>query len=402
MNVAMNTSSLNESLVSYHIGKKKFDATLLLATSALLMVGLIMIASASIDVADVRNGNPFHYVVRHGLFVVLGIIAGAIVYQLPISLWQKAGWLALSASLIMLVTVLIIGKEVNGSTRWIGMGTLNIQPSELTKLLLVSYLAGYLVRRRDEVMRTWWGFAKPMLVLMVVAILLLMEPDFGATVVIGAAFLGMIFLSGAKLGQFILLIVGCLVAAWGMIYSSPYRLQRLTGYTDPWADQFGSGYQLTQSLIAFGRGDWAGVGLGNSIQKQFYLPEAHTDFVFAILAEEFGLIGTVLVVILFCVLVYRALMIGNLAERSNQLFSAYFAYGIGILLGVQAFINIGVNMGLLPTKGLTLPLVSYGGSSLIVSCMCIGVLARIYYETVNSDDGRETQQGENETGGNDD
>jgi len=395
MNVAMNTSPLNENLVSYHKGKKKFDAALLLAASTLLIVGLIMIASASIDVADVRNGNPFHYVIRHGFFVVLGVIAGAIVYQFPTSLWQKSGWLALSTSLVMLVTVLIIGKEVNGSTRWIGMGTLNIQPSELAKLLLVSYLAGYLVRRRDEVMRTWWGFAKPMLVLMVIAFLLLMEPDFGATVVIGAAFLGMIFLSGAKLGQFILLIVGCLATAWGLIYSSPYRLQRLTGYTDPWADQYGSGYQLTQSLIAFGRGDWAGVGLGNSIQKQFYLPEAHTDFVFAILAEEFGLIGTILVVILFSVLVYRALMIGNLAERSNQLFSAYFAYGIGILLGVQAFINIGVNMGLLPTKGLTLPLVSYGGSSLIVSCMCIGVLARIYYETINSDEDIETETGGN-------
>ncbi|MFT5716738.1 MAG: cell division protein FtsW [Oleiphilaceae bacterium] len=394
MNVAINALSLNQNLLPHHAAKKTFDVTLLLVVSTLLMVGLIMIASASIDVADVRNGNPFHYVIRHGLFVVLGVIAGAIVYQFPTSLWQKAGWLALSASLVMLVTVLIIGKEVNGSTRWIGLGALNMQPSELTKLLLVSYLAGYLVRRRDEVMRTWWGFAKPMLVLMVVAMLLLMEPDFGATVVIGAAFLGMIFLSGAKLGQFILLIFACLGAAWAMIQSSPYRLQRLTGYTDPWADQFGSGYQLTQSLIAFGRGDWAGVGLGNSIQKQFYLPEAHTDFVFAILAEEFGLIGTIIVVILFSVLVYRALMIGNLAERSNQLFSAYFAYGIGILLGVQAFINIGVNMGLLPTKGLTLPLVSYGGSSLIVSCMCIGVLARIYHETVTSNEVLKTEVGD--------
>jgi len=396
MNVAMNNSTMNAGLVSYHANTKSVDTTLLFAASSLLVVGLIMIASASIDIADVRNGNPFHYAIRHGFFVVLGVIAGAIVYQIPTSLWQKSGWLALSASLLMLITVLIIGKEVNGSTRWIGLGTLNMQPSELTKLLLVSYLAGYLVRRREEVMRTWWGFAKPMLVLIVVALLLLMEPDFGATVVIGAAFLGMIFLSGAKLGQFIILITGCLAAAWGLILSSPYRLQRLTGYTDPWADQFGSGYQLTQSLIAFGRGDWAGVGLGNSIQKQFYLPEAHTDFVFAILAEEFGLIGTVIVVILFSVLVYRALKIGNLAERSNKLFSAYFAYGIGILLGVQAFINIGVNMGLLPTKGLTLPLVSYGGSSLIVSCMCIGVLARIYYETVNLAEGIETEAGDND------
>ncbi len=393
MTAAINTTAVNPSLAAYHSKHKAYDSTLLLAASSLLIIGLVMIASASIDVADVRNGNPFHYVIRHGSFMVLGIIAGLIVYQLPSQWWQKTGWLALSASIIMLIAVLIIGKEVNGSTRWIGMGTLNIQPSELTKLLLISYLAGYLVRRRVEVLNSWWGFAKPMLVLIVVAALLLKEPDFGATVVIGAAFLGMIFLSGVKIGQFIILILACLAAAWGLIQSSPYRLQRLTGYTDPWADQFGTGYQLTQSLIAFGRGDWAGVGLGNSIQKQFYLPEAHTDFVFAIVAEEFGLIGTIMVVILFSVLVYRALKIGNFAERKNQLFSAYFAYGIGLLLGVQAFINIGVNMGLLPTKGLTLPLVSYGGSSLIVSCMCIGVLARIYAETKALDIDDQTDSG---------
>jgi len=358
----------------------RFDSTLLMVTAMLLVIGLVMIASASIDIADVRNGNPFHYMIRHGIFVILGVIAGLMAYQLPSSWWQKMGWLALCISLLMLVVVLLpgIGKTVNGSTRWISLGSLNIQPSELTKLLLVSYLAGYLVRRREEVMTSWWGFAKPMIVLGVAAVLLLAEPDFGATVVIGAAFLGMIFLSGARLGQFIVLIIGCLCGAIGLVYSQPYRLQRFIGYTDPWADQFGSGYQLTQSLIAFGRGDWAGVGLGNSIQKQFYLPEAHTDFVFAILAEEFGLIGTLMVVGLFSVLVYRALRIGYLAEKKQQLFNAYFAYGIGILLGAQSFINMGVNMGLLPTKGLTLPLVSYGGSSLIVSCMCIGVLARIY------------------------
>ena len=271
---------------------------------------------------------------------------------------------------------------MNGSTRWISLGSINFQPSELAKLLLISYLAGYLVRRRDEVRSSWWGFAKPMLVMAVVAMLLLSEPDLGATVVIGSAFLGMIFLSGVKLGQFMVLISGCLVSVGLLIYSQPYRLKRLVGYTDPWADPYGTGYQVIQSLIAFGRGDWSGVGLGNSIQKQFYLPEAHTDFVFAILAEEFGLIGTLVVVSLFSVLVYRAIRIGYLAEKKQQLFSAYFAYGIGILLGVQSFINIGVNMGLLPTKGLTLPLVSYGGSSLVVSCMCIGVLLRIHRDVV--------------------
>jgi len=370
------------------IGQKTYDAPLMFVTSMLLIVGLIMIASASVDIADVRNGNPFHYVIRHGIFIVLGLIAGLFTYQLPSLWWQKMGWLALSLSLLMLLIVIFpgIGKTVNGSTRWISLGSLNIQPSELAKLLLVSYLAGYLVRRREEVMTSWWGFAKPMMVLGLVAILLLSEPDFGATVVIGSAFLGMIFLSGVKLGQFILLVGACLSAGVALIYSQPYRLKRFIGYTDPWADQFGSGYQLTQSLIAFGRGDWSGVGLGNSIQKQFYLPEAHTDFVFAILAEEFGLIGTLVVVCLFAVLVYRALRIGYLAEKQQQLFSAYFAYGIAILFGVQAFINMGVNMGLLPTKGLTLPLVSYGGSSLIVSCMCIGVLARINRDTAQPPD----------------
>lgn len=356
------------------------DNVMLFVSILLVLTGLIMIASASIDIAEARSGNPFHYVIRHGIFIVLGCIAGVFTYQLPSSWWEKTGWLALSASLVLLLVVLLpgIGKEVNGSTRWISFGGLNFQPSELAKLLLVSYLAGYLVRRLEEVRTTWWGFAKPMLVLALVALLLLSEPDLGSTVVIGAAFLGMIFLSGARLGQFLVLIAGCLAAVALLIFSQPYRLKRLIGYTDPWADPYGSGYQVIQSLIAFGRGDWAGVGLGNSIQKQFYLPEAHTDFVFAIMAEEFGLIGTLIVVSLFAVLIYRALRIGYLAEKKNQLFSAYFAYGIAILFAVQSFINIGVNMGLLPTKGLTLPLVSYGGSSLIVSCMCIGVLLRIH------------------------
>ncbi|WP_068740410.1 putative lipid II flippase FtsW, partial [Oleiphilus sp. HI0117] len=370
------------------------DHVMLFVSVLLLLTGLIMIASASVDIADARNGNPFHYVIRHGIFIVLGCIAGVFTYQLPSSWWQKTGWLALSLSLLMLLVVILpgVGKTVNGSTRWISLGSLNFQPSELAKLLLVAYLAGYLVRRLDEVRTTWWGFAKPMLVLALVALLLLSEPDLGSTVVIGCAFLGMIFLSGARLGQFIILILGCLASVALLIYSQPYRLKRLVGYTDPWADPYGSGYQVIQSLIAFGRGDWSGVGLGNSIQKQFYLPEAHTDFVFAIMAEEFGLIGTLLVVSLFVVLVYRSLRIGYLAEKKKQLFSAYFAYGIGILFAVQSFINIGVNMGLLPTKGLTLPLVSYGGSSLIVSCMCIGVLLRIHRDLMAIEDEPDSEQ----------
>ncbi len=358
------------------------DKLMLIATSLLVLAGLVMISSASIDVATARNGNSFYYLSRHGLFILLGLIAGLFVYKLPTDWWQKSGWASLTVALVLLMVVLLpgIGKEVNGSVRWIGLGSLNLQPSELAKLFLVVYLAGYLVRRRDEVVTSWWGFIKPMMVLSIAALLLLAEPDFGATVVIGCAFMGMIFLSGAKVGQFILLICGCLISVVLLVLSQPYRLKRLTGYTDPWADQYASGYQLTQSLIAFGRGNIDGVGLGNSIQKQFYLPEAHTDFVFAILAEEFGLIGTLVMIALFSLLVYRICRTGKQAEMKNQLFSAYLSYGIAILFGVQAFINMGVNMGLLPTKGLTLPLVSYGGSSLLVSFMCIGIVARIQKE----------------------
>ncbi len=359
---------------------KLLDGRLLLVALTLMLVGLVMIASASIDVADLRNDNPFHYVFRHGIFVCIALCAGAITYSVPLSWWQKSGWLLLAVSLLLLLAVLLpgIGKEVNGSTRWIGLGSINLQPSELAKLFLVAYLAGYLVRRHDEVLERWWGFAKPMMVLGLAGVLLLSEPDLGAAVVIGTAFVGMMFLSGIKLGRFVLLLALCAVLLVVLIQLQPYRLERLVGYTDPWEHQFGAGYQLVQSLIAFGRGEWLGVGLGNSIQKQFYLPEAHTDFVYAILAEEFGLLGSLFVISLFTVLVWRAMQIGAMATRAGDMFSAYFAYGIAILMGVQAFINMGVNMGLLPTKGLTLPLVSYGGSSLVVSCMSIGVLLRIH------------------------
>lgn len=362
--------------------EKGVDYWLLGAAGSLLMIGLIMISSASIDIADIRNDNPFFYAMRHGTFLLFGLVAGFAVVNVPLAWWMKSGWLLLFVSLALLVLVLIpgVGRTVNGSTRWIGFGGLNLQVSELAKLFLIAYMAGYLDRRREEVMASWWGFLKPMLVMFMAAFLLLMEPDFGATVVIASAVLGMIFLSGARIGQFSILIVGCGITAVLLVMSQPYRLKRFTGYTDPWADQFGSGYQLSQALIAFGRGEWTGLGLGNSIQKLFYLPEAHTDFVFAILAEEFGLIGCFIVVGLFSILVFRALKIGMMAEKANQRFAAYFAYGIGLLIGGQALINMGVNTGLLPTKGLTLPLVSYGGSSLVVSCMCIGVLVRINLE----------------------
>ncbi len=362
------------------------DMTLILTAVALLMIGLVMIISASIDIAAQRNGNPMHYGIRHGIFVMLGLVAGLMAYQVPVNWWQKSSWLLLGLALLMLAIVIIpgVGRTVNGSTRWISFGSINFQPSELAKLFLVAYLAAYLVRRNQEVQKSLWGFIKPLLVLAVAAMLLLAEPDFGATVVIGSAFVGMMFLSGAKIGRFIVLIAGCVGMMAILIYSSPYRLERLTAYVDPWKDQFGSGYQLTQSLIAFGRGELTGVGLGNSIQKQFYLPEAHTDFVLAILAEEFGLLGTLAVIALFTALVYRAFHIGYVAERLQNFYAAYLAYGIALLIGVQAFINMGVTMGLLPTKGLTLPLVSYGGSSLIVTCACIGLLVRIHRDSIGA------------------
>lgn len=367
-----------------HSTRNGFDMSLILSAVLLLLIGIVMIISASIDIASVENGNAMHYGIRHGIFVFLGVTAALITYQIPISWWQKSSWLLLGIAMFLLLLVLIpgVGKTVNGSTRWISFGSMNFQPSELAKLFLVAYLAAYLVRRRDEMLASWWGFTKPMLVLGVAGVLLLAEPDFGATVVIGSAFIGMMFLSGAKLGRFIVLLTAFGVIVVALVYSQPYRVERLTGYIDPWKDQYGAGYQLTQSLIAFGRGDVVGVGLGNSIQKQFYLPEAHTDFVFAILAEEFGLLGTLFVIGLFTMLVYRAFRIGFIAERLNQHYQAYLAYGIALLLGVQAFINMGVTMGLLPTKGLTLPLVSYGGSSLIVSCACIGLLVRIHRDNI--------------------
>jgi len=393
-NSAASHSSAEKALVF----NRGFDFWLLGAAGALLMIGLIMIASASFDIADIRNNNPLFYVLRHGSFLLLGLAAGFAVVNVPVQWWMKSGWLLLILSVGLLILVLIpgVGRTVNGSTRWIGFGSLNLQVSELAKLFLVAYMAGYLDRRREEVMASWWGFLKPMIVMLIASFLLLMEPDFGATVVIATAVLGMIFLSGARVGQFSVLIVGCAISAVALVFSQPYRLKRLTGYTDPWADQFGSGYQLSQALIAFGRGEWTGVGLGNSVQKLFYLPEAHTDFVFAIFAEEFGVIGCVFVIMLFAVLVFRALKIGNEAEHANQRFAAYFAYGIGLLLGGQALINMGVNVGLLPTKGLTLPLVSYGGSSLLVSCMCIGVLIRINLERcqlLDSNSGGQSSKG---------
>lgn len=384
----MSTLVMTPSAPMTQLDKMGLDRTLVISAASLLLIGLVMIASASIDIADSRNGNAFFYVIRHGLFLVLGLIVGFITLNIPMDWWRKTSPILLLCALLLLVIVFVpgVGKKVNGSIRWIGVGSLNLQPSEVAKLFLLAYFAGYLDRRREEVLSSWWGFIKPVVVMALAALMLLAEPDFGATVVIGTAMMGMLFLSGAPLGKYSLLILlggGLAVLA---VTTQDYRVQRLIGFLDPWAEQYGAGYQLTQALIAFGRGEWFGVGLGNSIQKLFYLPEAHTDFVFAILAEEFGVFGSLVVVALFIAIVLRAVRISLAASQRNNLFSALMAFGLAILLGIQSFINMGVNVGLLPTKGLTLPLVSYGGSSLMVSCMCIAILLRIDLENrVNGD-----------------
>jgi len=360
-----------------------FDSVFVLTAAFLLFFGLIMVTSASMEVVSEKFGDPLFHFYRQGAFLVAGIIGFLITLKIPTRFWQEFGWVLLVLAFLLLVAVLVpgIGREVNGSNRWIGFGSINLQASEIAKIFVLIYLAGYLVRRQTEVRSQWSGFLKPMIVLALMIVLLLAEPDFGAVVVLMGASLGMIFLAGVRLQQFIILLSGCLSAMAIMAVSQSYRMQRLVTFTDPWADQFGSGYQLTQSLIAFGRGDLFGMGLGNSVQKLFYLPEAHTDFVFAVIAEEFGVVGAVFTVCLYLLLTLRALEIGRFANMAGLQFQAYLAYGLGLLLGGQALINIGVNIGLLPTKGLTLPLLSYGGSSLLAVCFVVGLLLRIDYET---------------------
>ncbi len=352
------------------IGPRRFDMDmpLLVAALCLLGLGLVMVSSASMEVAAGQLGNPLFYMVRQLIYVLIGFAALVFIISVPIRLWEQFRFPLLFLGIALLVAVLIpgIGREVNGSWRWIAIGPINIQPSELAKLFAVVFLAGYLVHRQEEVKEGWFGFIKPFMVLSPMALLLIAEPDFGATVVLMGAAVGMLFLGGVGMFRFILLFGSIAILGGVLIVIEPYRLQRLTSFLNPWEDPFGTGYQLTQALIAFGRGEWLGMGLGNSIQKQFYLPEAHTDFVFAVLAEELGLLGALSAFGLLVFLAVRSLYIGLWAERAGRLFAAYLAYGLAIMWIGQILINVGVNVGLLPTKGLTLPFLSYGGSSLVV------------------------------------
>ncbi len=360
----------------------QIDPVLFTLSMTLLLGGLVILASASISISDRLAGDPFYYVERQLIAAVLGIAGAFVCVLIPMQVWRNLGPVLLLVGFGLLVVVLLpgVGHTVNGSTRWLRLGAINLQVSEPARLCLIFYIAGYLVRQNKSLRESFGGFLRPMIVLVFAAALLLMEPDFGAAIVLLATALAMLFVAGARLRDFFIFFGLAVVAMAALAVSSPYRLNRLTGFLDPWADPYDSGFQLTQSLIAIGRGEWHGVGLGDGVQKLFYLPEAHTDFVFAVFAEEFGLLGSVTLIAIFLALVWRIFRLAIRAMKSERLFEAYVAVGIGTWLGLQAFINVGVNMGLLPTKGLTLPLISYGRSSLIMTIISIGILLRIHHE----------------------
>ncbi|MED6302147.1 MAG: putative lipid II flippase FtsW [Pseudomonadota bacterium] len=352
---------------------------LLVMTMTLISIGLIAISSASISLSEARFGDEWHHATRHLMYLGIGLTLGVAAYSIPVTVWRHTSpWLLLLA-LGLLVVVLVpgVGRIVNGSQRWIPLGPLTFQPSEFAKFATVLWLAGYMVRHAEELRTAWRGLLKPIAVLVVFAGLLLMEPDFGVTVILLGTAFGMMFMAGARLINVVGLVLAALAILVGMIVMAPYRMKRLMAYQDPWSDPFGSGFQLIQSLIAYGRGEWFGVGLGNSIQKLFYLPEAHTDFVFSIWAEETGLVGAVAVIALFAAFVGRIVFMGYRFLLEKREFEAYVCFGFALIFAGQAFVNMGVSSGLLPTKGLTLPFISYGGNSLFISCMMVGVLLKL-------------------------
>lgn len=359
-----------------------YDKWLISVVIGLLIIGLMMVASSSVMISTKYFHQPFHFLIRQSCYLFVGLMVALVVIRTDSSFWERISMPMLMVCLLMLVLVLIpgIGRVVNGSRRWLAFGPIGVQVSEMAKLTMIFYLSGYLVRQQKAVSDSILGFAKPMMILGLVSILLLREPDFGATVVISGTVMAMLFLAGVKLRYYIGLLLVVMGALAFLAVSSPYRLARLTAFLDPWADQYNSGYQLTQSLIAFGRGGWFGSGLGESIQKLLYLPEAHTDFLFAVLAEELGLVGILVVIALYSILVIRGLTIAYNAHVQERLFASYTAYGLTFWLGLQATINMGVNSGLLPTKGLTLPLMSYGGASMVINCVVVALLLRIDHE----------------------
>ena len=373
----------------------RWDGCLLGILCILVATGLIAMYSASITLAEQNFGDPFYYLKRQGAWLLLGLALAAAAMHLPLKFWERTQLYLLCLGFLGLMLVLVpgVGREVNGATRWLLLGPVSLQVSEPFKLVLLVYFAGYLVRHQRSVSgRPVRGYLVPILVLGLAGALLLAQPDFGTAVVLAVVLFGMLFIGGVSIIRFLCVAstLGTLLVTLALL--SPYRLQRLVSFIDPWAAPNDHAFQLTQSLIAFGRGGWAGEGLGGSLQKLFYLPEAHTDFVFAVWAEELGFIGSALLIALFLVLVWRCFAIAALAARAQQWFGCYLVYGIGILIGVQAFINLGVNTGMLPTKGLTLPLVSYGGSSLAVCCLLFGIVLRAADEAAAACAARTTQR----------
>ncbi|NMG76108.1 putative lipid II flippase FtsW [Aromatoleum diolicum] len=364
---------------------RDLDPLLIWSAAGLLLIGLVMVYSSSIAIAEGSRFTGYQqhfFVLRHALFLSIGVAGGLMAFQISMRQWQQFAPLLFMAGLVLLVVVLIpgVGREVNGAQRWLPLGPINLQPSELMKLFAALYAADYTVRKLPDMGSFRRGFLPMAATIVLVGFLLLREPDFGAFVVITAIAFGVLFLGGINVRAFVLLALVALVGLALLVWLSPYRRDRLFGFMDPWQDAFGKGYQLSHALIAFGRGEWFGVGLGASVEKLFYLPEAHTDFLLAVIAEELGLVGVLTIVVLFAILVHRAMLIGREAIKLERYFSGLVAMGIGLWIGVQSFINMGVNMGLLPTKGLTLPLMSFGGSGIVANCLAIAIVLRIDWE----------------------
>ncbi len=362
-----------------------YDKLLLWITLALLGLGLVMVYSASIAIAEANASighQSTYYLMRQAIFIGISLVAAYVAFQVPMEWWQKMAphLFLLAIGLLILVLIPGVGRNINGSQRWLSLFVINLQPSEFMKLFAAMYVADYAVRKSAQMDSIVKGFLPMVAVMVLVGFLLLREPDFGALAVVASIAISILWLAGINVWVFVGLIAVLPVAVYFLIVSSPYRLQRVIGFMDPWADPFGKGYQLSHALIAFGRGEWFGVGLGASVEKLLYLPEAHTDFLFAVIAEELGFAGVITVLFLFAWLIIRAFGIGKEAASNEQYFSALLAQGIGVWIGAQAIINIGVNMGVLPTKGLTLPLLSFGGSGILANCIAVAVLLRIDYE----------------------
>lgn len=372
---------MNSRVVASHLSLS-VDTWLIVCIGVLCGIGLLAIASASVDFAETTYGWAWYHAMKHLMYLCVATLTAAIVYQIPPRFWDVTSWIWLLVAVALLVVVLIpgVGREVNGAQRWIPLLVVNLQPSEVAKAAMILFLASYLRRREDEVRESWSGFFKPLIILGVLSVLLLLEPDFGATVIVCGTALGMLFLAGVRLIQFTIVALGLALIAVSMVALAPYRLQRFLAYQDPWADPFNTGFQLTQSLIAFGRGQLTGVGFGQSVQKLFYLPEAHTDFVFSIWAEETGFVGSTALLLVFVALIARLLWWSRRALVVKRTFESHVFAGIAFMLSGQVFVSMGMSMGLLPTKGLTLPMISFGGSSLIVTLSLLAIALRMTRE----------------------